>query len=81
MENADKDAQSSFISGDRWAYRVLLTSKSNNISVAAFAPNSQTPATTTADGFFLKFNDESIATRVSAAFLHAAELCRRKEPF
>jgi len=78
MENV---AESRFISGDRWAYRVVLTSKANNISVASLAPDAQTPVITTTDGFFLKFNDEALANRVSAAFLHAAELCRGKEPF
>jgi len=80
LENIDVPGET-FISGEKWAYRVLLKSKSNNITLAAFSPNSKIPVTTTTSNLFLKFNDESIAKRVLAAFMHAADLCRGKEPF
>ena len=81
MENLEEAVQATFIGGDRWGYRVFLGSKSKDISLARFQPNSQTPVTETTNGLFLKFKDESIANRVLEAFKHAADLCRGKEAF
>jgi hypothetical protein len=38
-------------------------------------------STTSEDTALLVFNDGSVAQRVLTAFLHAAELCRKEEPF
>ena len=81
MENLEAAAKATFISGEMWGYRVILTSKSKDISEAAFPPNSSVPVITTSSGFFLVFNDESLANRVLEAFWHAAELCRKQDVF
>jgi hypothetical protein len=72
-----------YIAGDRWAYKMGLTSKSQDIvrhassSSMAFAPTSET-----VNDFTLYFLDETVAQRVYEAFMHAATLCRdKKEPF
>jgi len=68
------------IGGDKWAYRLVLKSKANDISLASYGINSAVPVTTTTNWLFLKFNDESIAQRAARAFGHAAELCRKGRP-
>lgn len=71
--------------GDRSGYRVILKGKSGEISAETFDSdfnNSRAPVSVeNTDGFYLIFNNESTAQRVLAAFLHAADLCRQKEPF
>jgi S1-C subfamily serine protease len=79
MDSLGQDAKVALGSGG--GYRVILMSKSKNILLANYPPNSQRPITEAADGFFLKFSDESMANRVVVAFEHAADLCRKKEPF
>jgi hypothetical protein len=81
VERVDESHQSdndTFISGDRWMYRLLLTTKSKDISVVT---HTTINATDTSNLMVLCFNDESLANRVMEAFKHAADLCRRKEPF
>ncbi len=72
-----------FVSGDKFAYFLSLSTRSKEIravkSVEGYAP---VPAGASySDEALLLFNDESIAQRVKSAFLHAASLCRAKEPF
>jgi hypothetical protein len=81
MLNSEELTSFTIDSGDKWAYRVVLRTKSKDISLAAFRDDAQVPDTTTTSSCFLKFNDESIAQRVKDAFLHAADLCRKKEAF
>jgi hypothetical protein len=71
-----------FLSGERWGYAVLLSSGSKSISLAFSSPSSNVPSTVqSVDTLNIVFNDELIAQRVAAAFHHASDLCRRKEPF
>jgi hypothetical protein len=42
---------------------------------------SHIPITKMVSNLYLRFNDESIATRVAEAFKHAAQLCQQAEPF
>jgi hypothetical protein len=90
MENLDLlPPGTTFVSGDRWGYRVCLKSKSRDISLAEFpnvwhgqsVPTLQTPVTTTTNSFVLVFNDESIANRILEAFKHATALCQKKDIF
>jgi hypothetical protein len=68
-----------FVNGDKYGFRLFLTSKSNNISVTYFGPD--VPPDYSTDAVYLDFRDEELAHKVGVAFLHAAELCRGKEPF
>jgi S1-C subfamily serine protease len=77
MENAKE----TFVSGEQWAYRLILRSNSRNIAIAGYPPGSAIPETSITTGIFLKFNDESIAKRVAGAVKHVADLCRVNEPF
>jgi len=74
-----------FVSGDRRAYGVILTSKPNEISASrtalGYTDASSVVETSSTDNFYLIFEEESLAQRVLTAFLHAADLCRKKEPF
>jgi TonB family protein len=74
-----------FVNGDKWGYRVILKSKSTDIlfkSVGFGSPPPPNPDTTkNTNTLYLVFNDESLARRVLTAFLHAADLCRKKELF
>jgi S1-C subfamily serine protease len=72
-----------FISGDRWGYYLLLTSKVNDVYrvFTQSQPANTPPSSFTTDDVGIFFPDESIARRVAGAFQHASDLCRRKEPF
>jgi hypothetical protein len=80
---AEQGGELTFQSGDRWAYSMTVTSESPNImryvssDDVSFAPKSERVAKVT-----LYFVDETVAKRVSEAFMNAADLCRaQKEPF
>jgi len=68
------------VTGDEWQYVVTLASGSKAIILVS-VHNSEPAMTEAVDALPLYFADESLAQRVLAAFLHAAELCRNKEPF
>lgn len=81
-----------FLSGDRQVYFVELlagaaafTSEMSDTSTSTY--RFYKPAPPAAPYVFLRkafnvsFSDEALAKRVLAAFLHAADLCRTKEPF
>jgi hypothetical protein len=68
-----------FVNGDRYGFRLFLTSKSKNISVTYFGPDVAPDYST--DSVYLDFRDEELAHKVGVAFLHAADLCRKNEPF
>jgi hypothetical protein len=71
-----------FLSGERWGYRLLLTSKAKEISFVRIPADPQYPSDArSVDWLDLTFNDEALARRIETAFLHAADLCRKKEPF
>jgi Trypsin-like peptidase domain/Rap1a immunity proteins len=79
-----------YVGGERWSYRVYLTSKSNDIRVASFPsspwpatsdPTLQRPVITIKDNLDLRFNDEAIANRVLEAVKHATNFCGGKEAF
>jgi hypothetical protein len=71
-----------FVSGEQWRYEVSIPTKSKEISLTMFTSDSnEQPQTRNSDTSGLWFNDDSVAQRVLTAFSHAAELCRRKEPF
>lgn len=81
VDRVDESQQSyndTFISGDKWLYRLLLTTKSKDISVVT---HTTINATDTSNLMVLFLNDQSLADRVMEAFKHAAILCRQKEPF
>jgi len=71
-----------FLSGDRWGYRLLLISKTREISLVRRASDPQyPPVAQNVNWLDLTVADEPLALRIETAFLHAAELCRGKEPF
>ena len=83
QENEDT-ADNIFVSGERWGYRVVLTSSSKVIrgvisdsGLSAFA----LPFSASYYGLHMIFNDESVARRVSEAFHHASDLCRKEKVF
>jgi len=73
-----------FISGDKLSYGLSLSTgskeiryvQSNTIPTTAVVP----PEVSYIDKVELFFTDDSIAQRVKSAFLHAADLCRSKQP-
>ena len=67
------------VSGDSSQYRVTLFSAVKQILMQGEQASGSTAASQ--DCFSLGFSDESTARRVLDAFSHAAELCRKKEPF
>jgi hypothetical protein len=74
-----------FVSGEEWGYRLLLSSASKDIYRLMWFSDPQ-PHTMAAnvDSLNLFFNDESLARRVAGAFHHAADLCKKdgpREPF
>ena len=70
-----------FVSGEQWGYRLyLIGPKEFSLSLSSSGPATYSDSRTT-NSLFVTFNDESLAQRVLAAFKHAAELCRKKEPF
>jgi hypothetical protein len=74
-----------FISGERFAYNLLLTTNSKEIVWLTVLERQRDGATdhrTSSEAkFSLMFSDQSIAKRILEAFRHAADLCRGKEPF
>jgi S1-C subfamily serine protease len=74
------DDNITFIGGDMSGYVVLLRSTSNEISLSLSSEIRRLTSrrTNTAS---VTFNDASLARRVAAAFHHASDLCRVKEPF
>jgi hypothetical protein len=82
MDSATLD-KFTFVSGDRWKYRITLTSKSQDIvRHVSVSSMSFPPRTDRVGELQLYFIDEMVARRVYEAFLHAASLCRdNKEPF
>jgi S1-C subfamily serine protease len=84
MENSDYGGgiHTIYVSGERWAYRVYLTSKAKDITRELLdQENPFVPLKITTDSLFLKFDDESLANRIVVAFKHAAELCQKREAF
>jgi hypothetical protein len=83
-EDKDNSVDPDFVSGDTTSYTLSLFTHYKEIRRAI----SGTPAIVpdrvlSTDEFSLSFNDESLAERVKSAFLHASNLCRKKnkEPF
>ena len=70
-----------YVSGERWSYWVFLNTRSNEISATVSTLPSNRINQLSMHVMHLEFNDEVIAKRVLSAFLHAADLCRRNEPF
>lgn len=75
----------SFVSGAKDGYWLSLTSKSKDITATywatpAWAAQNVAPNENT-NKVQLIFQDEDLARRVGTAFLHAADLCRKKEVF
>jgi len=74
-----------FVSGDEFSFGLSLSTRSKEIrtvqSVTAPAVPPTPAEVSYTDKVILWFNDESIAQRVKSAFLHAADLCRSREPF
>lgn len=74
-----------FVSGERYGYFLFLTSRSKEISLASTnlgrTVGTYVNSAEATDHIVLIFNDEPLARRVLQAFNHAAELCRKKEPF
>ena len=75
-----------FVSGEKFAYAVSLKTKSTDIvhETISTYPKLQlnnVVVTSRVDSFDIGFSDESLAQRVAKAFLHAANLCRKDEPF
>ena len=77
---SDNDAPlPNFISGDRWSYRVILMSKTKNITIATTTTDvkhGRVDNSVSWDGVYLTFNDEALARSVRDAFLRAADICR-----
>jgi len=70
--------------GDQWTFFVNVKTRSKDIAYSnTSSPSVGAPVTgsRSEDGFTLGFNDESLARRVEAALVHAADLCRMKGPF
>jgi hypothetical protein len=64
---------------DRWIVSLDTTSK---LVLSETHEDLSNTTTSESQNFaILVFYDESIANRVAAAFKHAADLCRKKEPF
>lgn len=68
------------VGGDRYYYIVGLSSTSKEILSEGFIEALPTYSENV-NHFDLAFNDESLAQRVAAAFGHAADLCKGKQPF
>jgi hypothetical protein len=68
------------ISGDTFGYYINLTSTGNTISHEELALF-MSPKASVDEFARIAFNEESVAQRAQKAFLHAAELCREREPF
>lgn len=71
---------SQFVGGDRWEYDVRLTTSSREV-LHQYSMFGGTPQSQTVNYVDLQFADNSMANRVLTALMHAAELCRNKEPF
>ena len=74
-----------FVSGDRYTYVVHMTTSSKEVlsqtsHKGPFTQGTWDSFSSTIQSFELSFADESIARRVLAALLHAADLCRKAEP-
>jgi hypothetical protein len=67
------------VSGQVWQSWLFLSSKSNEISVSISTSKENFSASMGV--LHLAFTNESTAQRVRTAFEHAAELCRKSEPF
>jgi hypothetical protein len=65
-----------YVQGDKQLYQLLLSGTAKEIRVER-DPGSAS----TGSGLTLFFTDEQLAQRVQKAFLHAADLCRKKEAF
>jgi V8-like Glu-specific endopeptidase len=83
VQNSRPDvAQITFVGGDRMGYKLFLISKSNDILSTTSSSIPQIPKSVdNTDSVTLIFRDESLARRIGDAFHHAAELCRKKDPF
>jgi hypothetical protein len=66
------------VSGDSVEFRLSFFSSGNQIVMQVNSVSGSKAASQ--DYFNLSFSDESIAQRVKSAFLHAADLCRSKQP-
>jgi hypothetical protein len=69
------------LGGDRSEYVIKFWSDKYEIVSQYFHNSVPVAAAGPANYFQLTFGDESLARRVLAAFRHAADLCRQKEPF
>jgi hypothetical protein len=74
-----------FVSGDRWTYTLSLSTQYKEIqrAISGNTPSIAPDRVISVDELTLSFDDETIAERVKSAFLHASDLCRKKdkEPF
>ena len=78
----EEDPEFQFVSGERWSYRLFLTSNANEIyRVLSFSAPSIPANTASMNRLNIIFNDESLARRVAQAFHHASDLCRKGEAF
>lgn len=84
-----KENDRNVVSGERWGYVLSLGSTSVELSLRTSVDSlldgsllSPVPSTSkSVNSVHLRFNDQSIARRVSEAFDHASDLCRKKEAF
>jgi hypothetical protein len=75
-----------FVSGDKLAYRLVVSTKYKEIghgyySCSPCVAGQLSITSDNTDRMTLIFSTEALAHRAEAALLHAADLCRIKEPF
>jgi hypothetical protein len=79
------DSETIFKGGDRWQYCLMIDSRSKIVRLEHSEKNydgsHREEPPKALYGLWLNFSDESLAKRVQSAFLHAADLCRAREPF
>ena len=76
------DPDDTFIYGDKQAYKLVLSGTAKTFLSSIDPHSAYTPPSTMNVPYIdLLFNDEQLAQKVEKAFLHAADLCRGKEPF
>lgn len=71
-----------FVDGERWGYRLMLSTGSNEIlRRVSYVSSALVRRTDSVNGLDLTFNDESLARRVASAFRYASSLCHKSEAF
>jgi hypothetical protein len=82
VDNSALSLGSRFIRGQSQSYAALLYTKSKEVTLTSWTDGAPAANDVQAMGFaVIHFPEEELAQRVLKAFLHAADLCRSKEPF